>query len=373
MLFYLPYILLPYCILLIVLYIYWSEIPVLSNAQSISPPFVVSILIAVRNEERGIENLLVDIDKQEYSTSHLEVLVLDDHSVDRTAAIVEAYQSKASYSLQLIKLSDTITGKKAALTEGVGHAKGSLIITTDGDCRVKPTWVSTIASFYQSQKLKMVTGGVSFFDEKTLRSDLLVLEFAGLVGSGAATLKMGLPSMCNGANLAFEKQAFIEVNGYEGTENIASGDDEFLMHKIAKQYPGKVTFLKNKEAWVETGAPTSWKAFFEQRRRWSSKWGNYTFFHIKLLAILIFSFNLGLLVNLSLSFLESYPLKPFLILLSIKFVLEFLFLRTVLVSFGRKIGIWGFLIAQIVYPFYVVLFAFAGRTSKYRWKGRIVK
>ena len=58
--------------------------------------------------------------------------------------------------------------------------------------------------------------------------------------------------MCNGANLAYEKKAFYEVNGFTGIDNIASGDDMLLMHKIYKQYPERVLFLKSTDAIVQT-------------------------------------------------------------------------------------------------------------------------
>jgi len=41
--------------------------------------------------------------------------------------------------------------------------------------------------------------------------------------------------MCNGANLAYEKQAFFDVNGFEGIDDVASGDDMLLMHKLFKK------------------------------------------------------------------------------------------------------------------------------------------
>jgi cellulose synthase/poly-beta-1,6-N-acetylglucosamine synthase-like glycosyltransferase len=121
---------------------------------------------------------------------------------------------------------------------------------------------------------------------------------------------------------------------------------------------------------VETEAPLSWKVFFEQRKRWASKWESYTYTHVQLIALLVFGSNLALVLNFFLCPLESYPLGVFLIFLIVKFMLEFLFLRSVLVYFGRKVNIWIFLITEITYPFYVVLFALLSRNGKYKWKDR---
>lgn len=370
MLFYLPFLLVLYLVLTGMLFIFWSKIPVFkSNTEKIAIT-QLSVLIAVRNEAEKIEQLLNDLEKQSYPNSHFEVLVLDDHSEDGTFQVVQKFIEKTGLHLRLIKMEDGVTGKKSAIQEGMKNAVGSLIVTTDGDCRVGVRWLELIESFYSEKKLKMITGGVAFLQKSSLREKIMEIEFASLVGSGAASLRMGYPNMCNGANLAYEKEVFYEVGGYGGSDKQASGDDEFLMHKICQKYPEKVAFLKNKEAVVETDAPGSWKAFINQRIRWASKWESYTYWHIKFLAVFIFGSNLILVLNFLVMPFKSYPLYGFLLLLFFKFLLEFLFLQSILVYFGRKLNIIAFLITEMVYPFYVVLFALLGRTKKYEWKDR---
>ncbi|HWZ22809.1 MAG TPA: glycosyltransferase [Cytophagaceae bacterium] len=370
MLFYLPFLLLFYIALTGILYFYWIKIPVFKSSTEKVAFTQLSVLIAVRNEADTIALLLKDLEKQSYSNSHFEVLVLDDHSEDATFQIVQNFMEKTTLHLRLLKMQDGVFGKKNAISEGVKNAVGMLIVTTDGDCRVGTRWLESIEYFHKKGNVKMITGGVAFLKGNTLREKILQIEFASLIGSGAASLAMGYPNMCNGANLAYEKEAFLEVGGYGNADKLASGDDEFLMHKIYRKYPGQVAFLKNKEAVVETQAPSSWKAFFNQRVRWASKWESYTYWHIKLLAFLIFGSNLALILNFVVSPMESYPLFLFLAFLMLKFLIEFLFLRSVLVYFGRKLNLMAFLVTEMLYPFYVVLFALLGRTGKYRWKDR---
>ncbi len=371
MLFYWPFLLLGYILFTGVLYVAWKKIPVYVRDEKKQNNFTsVSVLISVRNESGRIEALLSDLAGQTYPAENFEVLIIDDHSQDDTVSLAQSFIERTSLNISLVRMPEGLEGKKNAISGGIEKARGKLIVTTDGDCRVKPRWLETLEGFYREHKVKMITGGVCFEEGKNSREKILALEFASLVGSGAATLSMGYPSMCNGANLAYEKQAFVEVNGYKDSEGQASGDDEFLMHKIYRRYPGQVAFLKHKDSIVETEAPVSWKAFFEQRRRWASKWESYTYTHVKLLALFIFGSNLAVVINFFLCFLKSYPLDLFLIFLIFKFMLEFLFLRSVLVYFGRKVEIWTFLITETVYPFYVVLFALLGRTGKYNWKNR---
>ena len=373
MLFYLPFLLLFYIVLTGVLYLYWIKIPVFKSSIEKTAFTPISVLVAVRNEASKIELLLNDLEKQSYSNSHFEVLIIDDHSEDNTFQIVQNFIKTTTLHLRLLKTEDEVFGKKNAISEGIKNAVGALIVTTDGDCRVPSRWLELMENFYREKNVKMITGGVVFFKGKTLREKILGIEFASLIGSGAASLNMGYPNMCNGANFAYEKEAFIEVGGYGNSDTLASGDDEFLMHKIYKKYPKQVAFIKNKEAVVETEVPISWNAFFNQRMRWASKWGSYTYWHIKLLAFVIFGSNLVLIVNFLLCPLKNYPLFLFLFLLLSKILLEFLFLRSVLVYFGGKLNIVAFLITEMLYPFYVVLFALLGRTGKYKWKNRKIK
>src|SRR5690606_17909477 len=162
-------------------------------------------------------------------------------------------------------------GKKAAIRTGLDYAKGDLIVTTDADCQMGANWLAVIEEFYHSQKLKMVIGPVALHAGDALFSQMQSIEFASLIGSGAASFKLGIPSMCNGANLAYSKEVFFEVNGFEDTMHLASGDDEFLMHKVVEKYPEKVSFLKNKEAVVKTNSMPDLNSFFNQRIRWASK------------------------------------------------------------------------------------------------------
>jgi cellulose synthase/poly-beta-1,6-N-acetylglucosamine synthase-like glycosyltransferase len=333
----------------------------------------ISVLIAVRNEEAALPALLRDLENQTYPAQKFEVLFLDDHSEDRTPEILEIFRQQTPLQVKIVRLPEGITGKKKALQEGIQQATGVLIVTTDGDCRVGAEWLSTIEGFYRTHQLKMISGGVTFTEASSLREKILTVEFASLVGSGASSLVLGLPTMCNGANLAYEKQAFEEVGGYAGVDHIASGDDEFLMHKLYRRYPGKVAFLKNKEAVVKTAAPDSWRQFFEQRRRWASKWGNYSFLHVQLIALLVFAARLALITGAGLVlFAEAAP-EVFLMTVAFEIVLEFLFLRSVLVYFGTKINITVFLLTELLHPFYVVLFGLVGQTGKYQWKGREIK
>ena len=332
------------------------------------------MIIAVRNEEHTILNLLRDLNHQDYPFQNFEVIVIDDFSTDKTCEIIRDYHP--AYNLQLLSLPEPFrhfSNKKRAISQGIDLSTGELIISTDGDCRVGSKWLSSMEYVYAHQGAKMITGPVTFFSSGNIFKQMQTIEFASLIGSGAASLNLGYPNMCNGANLAYEKKVFYEVKGYEGFENIASGDDEFLMHKIYEKYPGKVVFLKSREAIVTTEAKVNLRDFANQRKRWASKWGHYRIKSIKLLAFFIFLYNLSLLAMVIMTLTGDFPPIILLEQILIKICIEFVFLKRVLGFFGKKMQFFTFYLLQMVHPFYITFFALSSLSGKYEWKGRNLK
>src|SRR5688572_12389412 len=190
-----------------------------------------TVIVPVRNEARSISVLLQQLQALDYPD--FEVIVVDDHSDDQTKALVDFF-SKQDKRIRLI--TNEGKGKKKAITTAIGQSKGTIIVTTDGDCQVQRGWLHGINQKFQDAKTMMVFGGVSI-QSHSFFSTLQALEFSSLIGSGVALWAQGKPVMCNGANLAFRKEVFQQVGGYAGNEHIASGDDEFLMRKILQRYP----------------------------------------------------------------------------------------------------------------------------------------
>ncbi len=351
----------------------WLKMPVVEKS-SISPQTFISVIIPVRNEAQNIVALLRDLERQTYSKTYFEVLIIDDYSEDETAELVQKFKNISDFSIQLISLQEypNQRQKKAAISTGVTLAKGELIVQTDGDCRVKPDWLFTLAQFYERTRSKCISGPVALSDATSFFSRMQVVEFASLIGVGGASIALGKPNMCNGANLAYTKQAFVAVEGFAGNKQVASGDDEFLMHKIARAFPGQVSFLKSPDVIVSTAAQTSLSTFIQQRVRWASKWPNYSQWAIKLLAILVFTVNLSLFISLFIWLYGAIPGTPVMYLYIFKFLVDGLFLITLLRFLYQKSYIVYLIPLQFVYIPYVLYTALLGLFGTYNWKGRRV-
>lgn len=331
----------------------------------------ISLIVPVRNEAKNILRLLTDLQNQTLVKKYFEVIIANDDSTDNTAELVETFQSQNSLDLKLVNLPPKAVNtspKKRAITYCIGEASGSLIVCTDGDCTVSAKWLSTIKAYFEDKDVVFLSAPVFFLDSvssnilQRLWTKIQQIEFASLIVSGAVSIKMNFPNMCSGANITYLKSAFLEVNGFEGNEDVASGDDEFLMHKMSKAFPKKVHYLKSKDAIVKTEALHDFKSFYNQRKRWAGKWSKYTLLSPKIMAIFIFSTNAAFVY----AFL-SFDVQN----IGLKILPEFLFLGSLLVFFKKPFLLLFIPLVQIIYPFYVLLFGLVSLKKKpYTWKDR---
>lgn len=340
----------------------------------------VSIIVPARNEEDTIIHCIEDIVKQRFPKELMELIVVNDNSSDRTSFLVKQYISKHAIpngvDIKIIDLEEdknTNSFKKKAILEGIRQAKGALIVTTDADCRMNDLWLSTTVSYYEKNRPKFISAPVSYHEEKNWFGKFQTLEFLGLIGIGAGGIKINIPTMCNGANLAYTKEVFWEVNGFEGISDLASGDDTFLMLKIAKKYREGIHFIKSFDAIVYTTPKESLREFTEQRKRWASKGAKYNSKKVIFVGVLTYVFNFLIFVSGVFSIFYSTFAPVFISALIAKITVEFIFLYLVTSFFKRRQLLLCFFQEQLLYILYVVWIGAEGSLSKYTWKGRAVK
>ena len=270
----------------------WNVAPVYTAAAANQPRAFLSVIIPARNEEQHITQLLDALQQQSFPASAFEMIVVDDFSTDRTAERVTEY---ALPNLRLLQPSVTegASSKKKAIEAGIAAAQGELIITTDADCIPPPAWLETLHDFYQAHQANFIAAPVKFHHDQSLLQLFQSVDFMVLQGITAASVSTGFHSMCNGANLAYQKKAFTDVNGFEGIDHVATGDDMLLMHKISRKDPSRVFYLKAKEAIVTTAPMQSWKQFYMQRKRWASK--SLVYDDKRIIAVLFFVYCFNLL------------------------------------------------------------------------------
>lgn len=362
----------------------WMEIPdfKIAGKSNGNGPFI-SIIIAARNEEKNIGACIQSILNQTYTKDKFEIIVTDDHSTDKTVSIIQSFQNQ---NIALLHLSDFIDDqrlnsyKKKSIDTALKFAKGELIVTTDADCLAPKKWLETLAGFYQEKSPVFVALPVMFHPPlpsdsflKKLFKIFQSLDFMSLQGITGASVFKNIHAMCNGANLAYRRDVFFEVGGFEGIDDLATGDDMLLMHKIQKRYRKEIMFLKSRDVIVKTQTADTLKDFMNQRIRWASKADRYTDRKITGVLLLVYLLNVWLLILAVISFFNLNALYLFVISGLIKTIIELIFLFPVAGFFNRKKYLWCFLPAQPFHILYTVIAGWLGKFGSYQWKGRKVK
>ena len=337
-----------------------------------------SIIIPARDEQDFIGKCVQDILTQEYPASLFEVIVIDDHSTDATAAIIRQLQQQYP-NLQLVELAKEMKGqqlnsyKKKAIETAIGKCQGDWVITTDADCTIGSRWLLHIDAYIQHEKPVFIAAPVSFSNTGSFVSIFQCLDFMSMQGITAAAVSAGFHSMCNGANLAYSRQAFLEVGGFSGIDSIASGDDMLLMHKIKKAFPGGTGYLFSQEAIVSTAPMPDWKGFINQRIRWASKADKYQDKGITAVLSLVYLLNLIMLLLIPAGFADARLWLIWLGLTVAKTLIELSFMYPVARFFRQRRLLYWFGIMQPVHMLYIVIAGWLGKFGKYQWKGRTVK
>jgi len=356
----------------------WKALEEWNLPEKFVPSTKISVLIPARNEAANIEKCLSSVCNQNYPSHLFEVIVIDDHSTDDTPTIVQNFPFE---NIQLIRLADHINEadsrsfKKKALETALRFATGELIVSTDADCKVPSDWLAYFASIYQEKEVQFIAAPVNFHQEKSLLERFQSLDFIGMMGITGAGIHGRYMSMCNGANLAYTKSAFEAVNGFEGVDHLASGDDMLLMQKIAAKFPGEIAYIKNRSTTVHTTAKSTWSSFLRQRIRWASKSGSYQEKQVTFSLAMVFFFCCNIFLSLILiPFFGKIMCWIFLEQLFVKIVIDWIFLKEMSTYFKRKDLMKVFFPSQILHIFYIVVIGFLSNLKKeYIWKGRKVQ
>lgn len=350
----------------------WLSIPrfLISEIQSDFIRF--DVIVPMRNEENQVRRLLENFMRLDYPRSAFSITLINDHSSDATEEEIKKYIAHfPEFPFRLINVEEIqgLGSKKAAISYGISKSEADWIVLTDADCSHNANWLKTLSAFIIQKKAKMVYAPVMFASENVFQH-MQALEFAGLLGIGASAIQLKNPNMCSAANLSFEKSVFTEVGGYLDKMHVASGDDEFLLHKVFKRYPNQVHFLKNNEALVTTDANSTLRQLSDQRRRWVSKSTHYDNRYITAILVGAYLFNFSILFNLISGLFNPDLFRIGLIQLAGKAAIEFSILFPVLRFLNRPILIVYLLLAEPFHILYVLVIGIWANLGAYNWKGR---
>lgn len=255
--------------IIIFVYLYKYKKDYLKKIDGLKAQPKVSIVIPAKDEEKNIGKTIESVIVQDYPEELFEVIVVNDRSTDKTREIVEGYMKKHK-NLRIVNItekSETLAGKQNGLDKGIKAAAGEVIMVTDADCVINKNWVSSLARHFEVKEVGIVVGKTEILiSENKFIEKFQAMAHRFLLDVAHIPIIFGRYTSGMGNNLAFRKQAYLDVGGYEGLGKSIL-DDEILIRGIAqKGYSVAGAFGKNDI--VYTHPMEDWKKLILQHKRW---------------------------------------------------------------------------------------------------------
>lgn len=356
-------IILMYCATIGFLVYGFSRIKTVQNSL-FAPQTKFTILVPFRDESNNMLFLLDSFSKLNYPTQLFEVILIDDDS-NETVVMPDL-----NYSVSVIKNKRISNSpKKDAITTAIETVKTNWIITTDADCVVPENWLITLDNYIQTHEVSMLVGAVSYSCNSTFLHQFQQFDFTSLQGATIGSFGLRKGFICNGANFAYTKLFFQELNGFKGNDHIASGDDVFLLQKAMSRSPEKVHYLKSKNNIVQTKPMDNWKSLLHQRMRWVSKTNSFQSFWGVFLGFHVFTTNLTWLFAVSRVVWQPDSIQVLFPFFVLKFLVDMILVQQAN-RFLNKKRVSYIILNSLFYPFFSTTVAIYSVFGSYQWKGR---
>ncbi len=333
--------------------------------QSIS----ASVLVPFRNENQNIPLIYIKLMELDYPD--LEVIWIDDLSEDDSLLILNNLMKINPGKLPMKVIRNLGVGKKAAISTGVTAAEGEIIVTTDADCQMSSNWLGELLKPFQDSQIHLVAGPVMSLNEKSFFSKFQQADWSSILLITHTGFVNEYPIMCSGANLAYRRSTFLEINGFDGNDHIMSGDDEFILKKIVSHFGhASAVYAKESSKLIQTPPFQSFWGLIRQRMRWASKWNTHQSARHGIASFIPFAIQVLFISSVFLVFTGPLGLTVFLLLWGVKIISEKMVLGKVLELYGVSIDSLSWIGISVLHPFYVLITAFGAIRGNFEWKGR---
>ena len=321
----------------------------------------ISIVVAAKNEELNIKELINCISKQNYEKNNFELIIVNDGSADGTSGVTLNSHSLIS-SLKLLEISkEESSGKRNALSLGIKNSKYPFICITDADCRPQKNWLESFNHKF-SEGYDFVFGIAPFYQEKNLANKISCYENFRNSLLAIAMTKLGLPYTAAARSFGFSKKAFEKVDGYKNTFDTLSGDDDLLLREAVKNKM-KIGIVTDKNSFVYSKTKNTFKDYFRQRARHTKSSFHYLLKQ-KFVLALFHLLNLLFLFSPLLLFVNKIFIIPFIV----KIVSDLIIGLTFQKKFGYRFSFFEIIYLQVLYELFLIIHFFNALFKKPKWK-----
>ncbi len=185
----------------------------------------VSVIVPVKDRQAELKRCLDSLLEIDYPAEKLQVIVVDDGSVDDSAGV--ARQAGA----RCISSGGTGRGPAAARNKGAAVARGELLAFVDSDCTVSRGWLRELVAPFRAPDTAAAGGRVRGYSTLS-RLDRYEDAMSSLaLGSkeqwaGPGNDSLYLPS----CNLLVRKEFFLDLQGFD--ESMHVGEDVDLSYRL---------------------------------------------------------------------------------------------------------------------------------------------
>lgn len=233
----------------------------------------VSVIIPAYNEEKNIERCLTSLKKLDYPKNKIEIIVVDDGSIDKTTIIAKKLGARTILGKH--------KGKTFALNLGVRHAQHDFIFTLDADTTIERNCLKALIAPFAEDDVGATTGNSKIRNNKSILglfqnmeyhyNNLIRVAFSKVFNNGIWFF---------GALACYRKSALKKI-GYFKHDTLAEDMDSAL--ELKRKGYRTVNVL---DAFGYTIAPATVLELFRQRRRWwigtlQSLWKSRMLFSLK--------------------------------------------------------------------------------------------
>lgn len=325
----------------------------------------VTVVVAARNEEKNIAACLESLLQLRYPPGLLEIVVIDDHSTDRTAEIIRSFEVRdPRVRLTLAGPPQApLRGKPSALAYALDQVRSDIILFTDADCRVSESWAEDTVAYFADPHVGLVAG-FTHLEGRGVFAGMQALDWFALFTTASGTVGIGYPLTAVGTNLSIRRSVYEEVGGFRGIP-FSVTEDYALFRAVTKRTKFRAVFPMDPGALVRSEPCADWAQLYRQKKRWFAGGRG-----MDALTLGIFALLYGFHVSLIVGFLFG-PLLAALQVFAFKVFADVVLVLPTLVRF-RLVGLVRHILAfELFFLLYVLIFppiVLARRTVA--WKGR---
>jgi len=326
----------------------------------ISQELKLSVIVAAKNEEKNISQLIQALRLQDYPTDNFEVIIIDDNSNDNTFITAENLAKKFPNFFVYKADVKNYPAKKGALDFGISKAKYPHILITDADCKPGVSWLKTFSAKF-AESFDIVFGPVPFDQADSLTDKISCYENLRSSILVFAASEFNFAYSASARSLGFRKSAFEKIGGYSNTMVTLSGDDDLLLQQAVK-HKLKIGTVNNIDAYVYSSSKENFQAYLNQKARHTKTSVHYLPSRQLLLGIW-HSLNIGFLFLPLLLAIDYLLLLPFAIKMITDFFVSMMFQK----KFGYSFTLFEKIRLQIFYEFLIIINFVNAQLRKDKW------